>query len=111
MPSLADWINQEVRLRDWSLRELARRAGVSPTTIANISRGDHVKPATCRGLAKAFGLPVEEIYKRAGLLPERGGVLPEVLDWSERLRALTDRRRAQVLGAMEQVLRLAEAED
>ena len=68
--TLATWLNEELRARSWSGRELARRAGVSHNTIALALRGES-QPTfeLCRSIAGALGCPPEDLFKRAGLLP------------------------------------------
>jgi len=52
-----------------SLNELARRAGVDPSSVSHIERGETSNPpvATLRALAKGLGIPVAEIYAKAGV--------------------------------------------
>ncbi len=52
------------QLRDqqgWSIKELARRAGISRTTLSNLERNKGQIPtlATLRRIAGAFGISVE----------------------------------------------------
>ena len=67
--SLATWLNAQVKEKGWSLRETGRRAGVSHTTIVKIANG-MIDPtiAQCRSLARAFGMPLEDIFQIAGVL-------------------------------------------
>lgn len=54
---------REIRsLTGLSGRELARRTGISETTVTNIEHGKHgVSPAVLRRLADALGVSVEAI--------------------------------------------------
>lgn len=65
-----DWLNEELSKRDWSMRELARRANVSPSTINHVMAGRR-NPGTvlCNGLAQAFNMSPESVLKKAGLIP------------------------------------------
>ena len=64
------WLNSELETRGWSTRELARRAGVSAAAISNVlNRYNKPGKRTCKGIAKAFDLPVDEVFRRAGILP------------------------------------------
>jgi transcriptional regulator with XRE-family HTH domain len=58
---------REIRaLTGLSGRELARRAGISETTVTNIERDKHgVSPAVMRRLADALGVSVEAISSPA----------------------------------------------
>jgi len=70
MDDLATWLKREIRARGWSMREMARRAGVSHTAIINVVHG-HTRPSAqfCLQLAEALQAPPEDVYRRAGLLP------------------------------------------
>lgn len=67
---LATWLKQEMASHGWSLRELARHAGISHTAILNVLKG-HTRPSAlfCTKIAQALRVPAEEVYRRAGLLP------------------------------------------
>jgi transcriptional regulator with XRE-family HTH domain len=116
--TLAEWVTREAKERDWSLRTVARRSitpkrphGYTVTTIAEIAKGARtsIDYDVARGLANAFGASYDEVLARAGILPDRGDVLPEVKDWSDALRRLTEPDRQRVTGMVEQLLRLAGA--
>ncbi len=67
---LVTWINQEIKRRGWTIRETARRAGVSHTAINNVL-SEQVSPTlhTYRGLSHAFQISLEAILRMAGELP------------------------------------------
>jgi transcriptional regulator with XRE-family HTH domain len=67
---LSGWLQERIDARGWSLRETARRAGLSPTPIASILSGD-ANPSldVYKGLARAFALPLEQVLRAAGELP------------------------------------------
>jgi transcriptional regulator with XRE-family HTH domain len=68
--NLATWLNSEVDKRGWTLRYAARRSGISHTTLIRLANGEsHPTAKVCQGLAAAFGVSIEEIYRMAGLLP------------------------------------------
>jgi len=64
------WLYAEIEKRDLSLRQLGRMAGVSAVAISNVLN-ENRKPGIrlCRGLARAFQIPPEDVLRRAGLLP------------------------------------------
>lgn len=68
---LIKWINEKLIEEGWTIRELARRAKLSPTTI-----GDFLNHKTkaglqfCIGIARAFRVPTETILRLAGHLPQ-----------------------------------------
>lgn len=64
------WIVQELERLGWSRSELARRANFSPSRVDQVVNGiGDPGDKFCRGVARAFGLPVEEVLRRAGRLP------------------------------------------
>ena len=73
------FINDELNVREWSQRELARRANVSHTLVSNVL-SSKMPPSWdfCAGVAKAFGKRPEDIFILAGLLPPTFGKLPEL---------------------------------
>lgn len=80
---IGEWILQEAEARGWSLREVARQAGLSQPGISHVISGDrNPGPDLCLGLAKAFDYPPENVFRMAGLLPPeppRKGRLRRVL--------------------------------
>lgn len=77
MEDFVTWLTGELDKRGWSNSELARRAGVTHTTISMIiSKHNNPGPDLCQGIARAFKLPPEIVFRKAGLLPQ----LPEETD-------------------------------
>jgi transcriptional regulator with XRE-family HTH domain len=77
------WLTTEIDRRGWTNTETARRAGVVQSTISlTISRKSRPGIELCRGLARAFNIPPEEVYRRAGLLPP----LPDEPDHAQERR-------------------------
>ena len=62
----------------------------------------------CRGIARAFNMPLEDVFRRAGILPELVELPDEAKDWGERLQYLTEDDRRAAVAMMDQVLRFAE---
>lgn len=65
----AEWINEEMEKRGWTNSELARRAKISHASISQVIGGRKAGVAFCKGLARAFDIPAETIYRMAGILP------------------------------------------
>ena len=89
---LVKWLKQEIGRRGWSIRETARRAGLSHTAVNN-AMSDRATPSldTYRGLSRAFDTPLENILRMAGELPppvEQQRAQDPVLD--EGIRILTE---------------------
>jgi len=74
--NFSEWLEKELEKRDMSQSELARQAGVTRAAINGVltgARGPGID--LCNGIAQAFKLPPEEVYRAAGipLSPERNG--------------------------------------
>ncbi|HEY3376163.1 MAG TPA: helix-turn-helix transcriptional regulator [Armatimonadota bacterium] len=81
----ADWLQAELRSRGWDQAELARRSRVTHAQISRLLAGDRRPgPTACRAIARAFHLPPDEVFRRAGLLPKA----PDALAGSEELLQL-----------------------
>lgn len=78
MSQLTEWIEQELLQLEWSQRELAKRAGLSPTTVNDVMTGN--RPPTwdfCAAIAKPLGKNPIELFVLAGLFQagkEKGGL-------------------------------------
>lgn len=103
------WIVNQLQERGWPQAELARRAEISPPQVSRVLSGE-ANPGLdfLQGIARAFGMPLDAVMRRAGVLPDHGEVLPEARDWSARLMLLSPGRREAVVQAMDNVLRIAE---
>lgn len=67
-----EWIKKELKARGWSQNELARRAGLSSGAVSNVmTQLRQPGPDFCTGIARAFRLSPEEVFRRAGLLPPK----------------------------------------
>jgi len=66
-----DWFRAEIRQRGWSLRETARQAELSPSTLSDLLViGEQPSLETCKGLAKAFDVSPILVLELAGQLPK-----------------------------------------
>ncbi len=68
--SFVTWLRHEIERRKWSLRETARRAGLSHTAVRNaLSSAGAPTLDTYRGLSRAFDVPLEDVLRTAEVLP------------------------------------------
>lgn len=75
---LAAWLIKELDMRGWSHRELAWRSDLSQTTVSDVI--SEKRPATwdfCADVARAVGIPAEELFILAGLKPAPPAPVPE----------------------------------
>jgi transcriptional regulator with XRE-family HTH domain len=65
-----DWLNLELERRNWSYRELGRRASLSSGAISKVMT-EAALPGweLCKRVAQALDKPPEQIFRLAGLLP------------------------------------------
>jgi len=71
MDEFSTWVTTELRARNWTFAELARRSKLlSPQNVSAVLRGDR-NPSLefCKGLAEAFTMRPEEVLYHADLLP------------------------------------------
>jgi len=67
---LSTWLAEQLNIRAWSARELARRIGMSQTSISRYLEGTLTpSPKTCHKLAAALGADLRKVMQLAGHLP------------------------------------------
>ena len=65
-----DWLQSEINKRHWSQADLAYSAGISRAVVNKLlNRKTYPQPDTLQAIARAFKIPVETVYRAAGLLP------------------------------------------
>lgn len=66
----ATWLDAELQQRGWSRSEAARRGKISASMLDKVITG-YARPGLTfyQGVAKAFAMPLEEVMRRAGILP------------------------------------------
>ena len=69
----AGWLKAELEERGWNQADLCRASRLSTALVSRIMTGvRNPGPNACKSMAKALGVPVEVVYKQAGLLPLTG---------------------------------------
>jgi transcriptional regulator with XRE-family HTH domain len=103
MNDFSTWIAEELDRRNLSRSEAARKGGISPSAIDKII-GGFANPGIefCRGIARAFNMPLEEVFRVAGILPPSQAKDPAVGALLARLNAMSpgDRRDAVTLASL-----------
>lgn len=65
------WLNSEMRSRKINQVELARFSGLSQGTISKVLKKNYQPGINfCKGIAKAFGFPVELVMIKANMISE-----------------------------------------
>lgn len=86
--TFADWLDEQMGIKGFSQSELARRAGLSRQAISDYLNRKRTYPdeRALQAIAHAFGYPVEQVYRAAGILPpssqptERKTLIEHMLD-------------------------------
>lgn len=106
------WLKEQAAARNITLAETARRAGLSKSTLTLAMYGHRPRVQTCRALADALGLPVEQVLRAAGHLEqtEEGFEIPaELWDLVRDLRTVSPEVRRTVIEAWRAALQIARA--
>ncbi|MHB9130451.1 MAG: helix-turn-helix domain-containing protein [Armatimonadota bacterium] len=65
------WVKHELTARGWSQSELARRGGITQSHMSRVLSGERPPgQAFCRAMSRAFGVPLEQVFRQAGILPK-----------------------------------------
>lgn len=108
--TFATWIINELDRRGWNQSELARRAGLSPTAVSDVlSSRRNPGLVFCDGIAQAFKMPSEDVYRIAGLLPGETDADPTLSKIQHLFSALQDEGSKQK--ALEFLQFLSDLED
>ena len=93
-----DWLMREMSKREWSQSDLARSSELNRAVINKLLNGQTLpRPATLEAIARAFKIPVEQVFRVAGLLPEipeHESFLEEVM---HHIRQIQDPQRKSTL--------------
>ena len=66
----SEWLQGEMDKRGWSQSDLARSAVLNRAVINKLLNGkSHPQPTTLEAISRALKMPIEIIYRAAGLLP------------------------------------------
>jgi transcriptional regulator with XRE-family HTH domain len=66
------WLDRELQARGWSQSEAARRGEMSSQMVNALVNGQS-NPGldSCQGIARAFKMPLEDVFRLAGILPAK----------------------------------------
>lgn len=90
------WLQEEMNERGWNQSDLARSSNLTQGAISNVLNKTR-EPGYdfCVGIARAFDIPVETVFRRAKILPEKTNLdedLDELVFIANRM-TLYERRR------------------
>lgn len=73
MEEFSGWLQEQLNLRNWNASDLAKRAGVGPSTITRILTGERgAGQDVCTKIAQVLGEDPDKVFRLAGILPEKG---------------------------------------
>ena len=108
MSDFITWLDSELSIRGWTDYKLAKTAGFNHSVISRARMGVLPRWEACAGIAKAFELPVDFVFRKAGLLSADSGSEDEVLaafyPWLTRIGALSVASRERFLRQMDAVI-------
>jgi transcriptional regulator with XRE-family HTH domain len=99
-----DWLEDEMKRRGWAPAELAKAAGMYPSTLSRIlTRERSAGPEACNALAKALGLAPAVVFQRAGIMDpspltgiERDELLSQLVTLARQLSPAERRRLTRI---------------
>lgn len=93
-----EWLEQELRRRDWRPAELAKAAGLYPGTIGRVLNGDRrAGPDVCLAIADALQISPEQVFRQAGLLPQKPDDPPGLDEWMHTYLSADQMEREELL--------------
>ena len=79
------WVRKQLKVKDISERELARRSGVSNTMVSNILTGKRgVTFEFCKVVSKGFDEPIWNVLQMAGFIDD----VPKNLTETEEIKKI-----------------------
>lgn len=87
MVTFADWLTEQMNKKKWSNADLANAAGINRQVVWGwLNRGKQPTKEMLQAVAKALGIPIEQVYRAADILPP----IKEDDEWIERIKNSVD---------------------
>lgn len=97
----ADWLEKQIADRGWSIRHTADKAKVSHVHLSYVLNGTRgVGHDFCSAIARAFNLPADDVFRRAGLLPPAPERTPGLIEAEHLFTLLKPGQRELLLQTM-----------
>ncbi len=94
MESFDKWLDARIKEKGWKPADLARKSGLDSAVISNLlNNRRQAGPDTCTAIAHALGLPPEQVFRNAGLLPPARETDPWVEEMKYKMAQLDPARR------------------
>ena len=86
-----DWLRKEIQNRNWSQAEFARQSKLSPAQITRLLNGERgVGESALNAIARAFKLPADLVFEKAGKLPAKSDLSPKKREFLHMLEQVDD---------------------
>jgi transcriptional regulator with XRE-family HTH domain len=101
MSEFGEWLADELKERAWSSSELARRAGLSQSSVSNVLTGKQIPGLEfCKGAAKALEMPADRLLRLAGHLEYVPEAVAEEQEAVRLFRTLNEQMRGVALSVL-----------
>jgi len=93
------WLSIQMREKNWSQSELARVSGLTRQAISYYLSDKSKQPDefALQRIAKAFSIPIEQVYRAAGLLPPAINMSDELETIIHEVEKLNKQDQAEIL--------------
>jgi transcriptional regulator with XRE-family HTH domain len=101
MSEFGEWLATELKTRAWSSSELARRAGISQSSVSNVLTGKQIPGLEfCKGVARALNVPADRLLRLAGHLAPMPDSVAEEQEAMRLFRMLNGQMRSVALSVL-----------
>ena len=97
--SFAEWLTEQMNEREWSQARLAKESGLSRQAIGYYLGPKSKKPdeEALQKLAKAFKMPVEQVYRAAGVPLSDPMISPEIEQIVHEVERMSHEEQLEIL--------------
>lgn len=97
-----EWLLKQLQDREWSQADLARHSGITKGAVSNYINGRVPDESSLRKIAKAFNLPTDFVFEKAGILPPKPELSPVKRALLHLAEGLPDSDLEMVISLLEQ---------
>ena len=112
MVEIGNWLRYQLQVMGWSQSELARRADISTTAVSDLISGRRkLGKDTALAIAKAFGIPLDDVLVAAGDLQPTVNDDPIISEITHKTKQLDKAERLEILEFIKMKLRLSKGKN
>ena len=91
-----EFVNSEMQSREWSRADLSRKSGIAAPQITRVlNREQNPGELFCKGIARAFNVPEEDVFRRAGILTSKSKLSPLAERAAHLIESLPDEKEKE----------------